>query len=65
MDKQLQTLQQELETISQRSDDAGIEFWFARELQTKLGYARHENDRFRKSLPSNPLNYPKTANSSL
>lgn len=43
MDKQLQALQQNLESIVQRADAEGIEFWFARDLQAPLGYARWEN----------------------
>lgn len=43
MDKQLQTLQHNLEAAVQRSDAEGIEFWFARDLQSYLGYARWEN----------------------
>lgn len=43
MDKQLQTLQQNLEAVVQRADAEGIEFWFARDLQAHLGYARWEN----------------------
>ena len=43
MDKQLQTLQQNLEAAAQRTDAEGIEFWFARDLQIPLGYARWEN----------------------
>ena len=43
MDKQLQTLQHNLESAVQRADTEGIEFWFARDLQTHLGYARWEN----------------------
>lgn len=43
MDSQLQKLQQTLETLVQRSDDQGIEFWFARDLQAPLGYSRWEN----------------------
>ena len=43
MDKQLQTLQHNLETAIQRADAKGIEFWFARDLQAPLGYARWEN----------------------
>lgn len=43
MDKQLQTLQQNLEQAAQRTNAEGIEFWFARDLQTQLGYARWEN----------------------
>lgn len=41
MDKQLQTLQTSLEAAVQRAD--GIEFWFARDLQTSFGYARWES----------------------
>lgn len=43
MDKQLQTLQSHLEAAAQRADAEGIEFWFARDLQALLGYARWEN----------------------
>jgi len=43
MDKQLQVLQQKLEAAAQRTDEQGIEFWFARDLQAHLGYARWEN----------------------
>lgn len=43
MDKQLQTLQGNLEAAVQRADTEGIEFWFARDLQALLGYARWEN----------------------
>lgn len=43
MDKQLQTMQINLETAAQRTDAEGIEFWFARDLQAPLGYARWEN----------------------
>jgi DNA-damage-inducible protein D len=43
MDKQLHTLQHNLEAAVQRADAEGIEFWFARDLQAHLGYARWEN----------------------
>ncbi len=43
MDKQLQALQHNLEAAVQRADAEGIEFWFARDLQAPLGYARWEN----------------------
>jgi len=43
MDEQLQTLQHNLEAVVQRADAEGIEFWFARDLQIHLGYARWEN----------------------
>lgn len=43
MDKQLQTLQNQLDAAAQRADEQGIEFWFARDLQAHLGYARWEN----------------------
>ena len=43
MDKQLQALQHNLEAAVQRADADGIEFWFARDLQAPLGYARREN----------------------
>ena len=40
MDEQLKALQTSLEAGAQRADAEGIEFWFARDLQTPLGYAR-------------------------
>ncbi|MXS82507.1 DNA damage-inducible protein D [Nitrosomonas oligotropha] len=43
MDKQFQAPQLNLETAVQRADAEGIEFWFARDLQAPLGYARWEN----------------------
>jgi DNA-damage-inducible protein D len=43
MNSQLQTLQQNLESAVQRTDAEGVEFWFARDLQPLLGYARWEN----------------------
>ena len=43
MDRQLQALQGSLEASAQRADAEGIEFWFARDLQMPLGYARWEN----------------------
>ena len=43
MDEQLKALQSSLEAGAQRADAEGIEFWFARDLQTPLGYARWEN----------------------
>lgn len=43
MDKQLQTSQQNLDQVANRADAEGIEFWFARDLQPLLGYARWEN----------------------
>jgi len=43
MDKQLQALQHNLEAAVQRADAEGVEFWFARDLQAPLGYARWEN----------------------
>ena len=43
MDKQLQALQQNRESSVQRADAEGMEFWFARDLQSPLGYARWEN----------------------
>ena len=43
MDKQLQMLQHNLEAAVQRADAEGIEFWFSRDLQADLGYARWEN----------------------
>jgi len=43
VDKKLHALQQNLEVAVQRADAEGIEFWFARDLQSHLGYARWEN----------------------
>lgn len=43
MDKQLQALQRNFEDAVQRTDAEGVEFWFARDLQEPLGYARWEN----------------------
>jgi DNA-damage-inducible protein D len=43
LDKQLKALQHNLEASVQRADGEGIEFWFARDLQVPLGYARWEN----------------------
>ena len=44
MDKQLQQLHQSLNQRLQRPDEqSDIEFWFARDLQQPLGYARWEN----------------------
>jgi len=43
MDRQLKILQSSLEAAVQRADSEGIEFWFARDLQAHLGYARWEN----------------------
>lgn len=43
MDQQLQALHQKLEAAAQQTDGQGIEFWFARDLQAHLGYARWEN----------------------
>lgn len=40
---QLQMLRRTLEAAVQKSDAEGIEFWFARDLQEPLGYARWEN----------------------
>lgn len=39
----LQILKQRFDAISQRTDEQGVEFWFARELMEPLGYARWEN----------------------
>lgn len=43
MDEQLKALQTSLEAGAQRADAEGIEFWFARDLQTPLGYVRWES----------------------
>jgi DNA-damage-inducible protein D len=43
MEEQLTALQTSLEAGAQRADAEGIEFWFARDLQIPLGYARWEN----------------------
>lgn len=43
MNVQLQALRETLESAVQKADAEGIEFWFARDLQEPLGYARWEN----------------------
>ena len=43
MNKELQALQLNLQAAVQRADADGVEFWFARDLQELLGYARWEN----------------------
>ncbi|MBS4098288.1 MAG: DNA damage-inducible protein D [Sulfuricella sp.] len=43
MDEPLKALQSSLEAGAQRADAEGVEFWFARDLQVPLGYARWEN----------------------
>ena len=44
MDNQsLSQLQQRFDALVHRVPDEDIEFWFARELQEPLGYARWEN----------------------
>ncbi|HLV48509.1 MAG TPA: DNA damage-inducible protein D [Aliidiomarina sp.] len=43
MSTDLQTLRETLESKVQKVDEQGIEFWFARDLQAPLGYARWEN----------------------
>ena len=43
MSAQLQALRETLEAAVQKTDSEGIEFWFARDLQIPLGYARWEN----------------------
>ncbi|MDO8289194.1 MAG: hypothetical protein Q7T44_08255 [Parvibaculum sp.] len=40
MDKQLQTLQRNLEAVVKRADAEGIEFWLVRDLRILLGYCR-------------------------
>lgn len=39
----LEVLKQRFDALSQRTDEQGVEFWFARELMEPLGYARWEN----------------------
>ncbi|EIM00713.1 damage-inducible protein D [Rhodanobacter thiooxydans] len=39
----IQMLKQRFDTLSQRTSEEGVEFWFARELMEPLGYARWEN----------------------
>jgi len=39
----IRQLHQDFEKIVQTEQDTGMEFWFARDLQTVLGYARWEN----------------------
>ena len=43
MDGNIQRLQNQLDTIVQQLDEEQIEFWYARDLQAPLGYARWEN----------------------
>ena len=43
MEKQLQSLQLDLEAAAQRANSESIESWFARDLLAPLGYARWEN----------------------
>lgn len=43
MNTHLHTLRESLESRVQKTDEQGIEFWFARDLQAPLGYARWEN----------------------
>lgn len=43
MNTQLQALRETLESAVQKTDENGIEFWFARDLQIPLGYARWGN----------------------
>ena len=43
MEEKLQQLQKELDELVQAVPDEEIEFWFARDLQEHLGYARWEN----------------------
>lgn len=39
----IQALKQHFDTLSQRTPEEGVEFWFARELMAPLGYTRWEN----------------------
>jgi DNA-damage-inducible protein D len=39
----IRLLTNQFDALSQRTPDAGIEFWFARDLMEPLGYARWEN----------------------
>lgn len=39
----IRLLTNQFDALSQRTPDAGIEFWFARDLMEPLGYARREN----------------------
>jgi len=44
MDKQVvQKLQNQFDTLSHKIENEDVEFWFAREIQEPLGYARWEN----------------------
>lgn len=40
---QVQQMQQRLDALAQTLPDAPVEFWFARDLQAPMGYARWEN----------------------
>ena len=39
----IQLLTNQFDALSQRTPDEDVEFWFARDLQEPLGYARWEN----------------------
>ena len=41
--KTIQILQSQFDSLSQQIPGEDIEFWFARDLQEPLGYARWEN----------------------
>ena len=44
MDRELiQQMQQRLDELAQTLPEENVEFWFARDLQEPLGYARREN----------------------
>lgn len=42
-DKQVTQMQSQFDSLAKRVPDENIEFWFARDLQEPLGYARWEN----------------------
>ena len=41
--QQLNNMQSQFDSLAKRVPDENIEFWFARDLQEPLGYARWEN----------------------
>ena len=46
MEQELQTLKEKFDAITVVDKENKIEFWYARDLQKELGYARWENFQF-------------------
>lgn len=65
LDKKLQMLQQHFDSLAQRTDSDGIEFWFARDLQPHLGYVRWETSKPPSSDPLKPAVYLASKNSTI